>query len=68
MNYELRTEEFADFVVSLRLTRRAIIDIEKTIIKKKAMKKVLLAAFIMAALPSMAQVKYAVSGTYAENG
>lgn len=38
MNYELRTEEFADFVVSLRLTRRAIIDIEKTIIKKKAMK------------------------------
>ena len=68
MNYELRTEEFADFVVSLRLTRRAIIDIEKTVIKKKAMKKVLLATFIMAALPSMAQVKYAVSGTYAENG
>ena len=65
MNYEQRTEEFADFVVSLRPTRRAIIDIEKTIIKKKAMKKVLLAAFIMAALPSMAQVKYAVSGTYA---
>jgi thiol-disulfide isomerase/thioredoxin len=33
------------------------------------MKKVLvLATFVLAALPSMAQVKYAVSGTYARNG
>ncbi len=34
----------------------------------QTMKKVLLAAFVIVALPSMAQVKYAVSGTYAENG
>ena len=33
------------------------------------MKKVfILATFIIAAMPSMAQVKYAVSGTFAENG
>ena len=33
------------------------------------MKKVLvIATFVLAALPSMAQVKYAVSGTYARNG
>ena len=33
------------------------------------MKKVLLiAAFVLVAMPSMAQIKYAVSGTYAENG
>lgn len=33
------------------------------------MKKVfILATFIIATVPSMAQVKYAVSGTFAENG
>lgn len=33
------------------------------------MKKVfILATFVIAAMPSMAQVKYAVSGTFAENG
>ena len=33
------------------------------------MKKVfILATFVIAAMPSMAQVKYAVSGTFAESG
>ena len=43
--------------------------LNKEEIEEKTMKKVfILATFVIAAMPSMAQVKYAVSGTFAENG